>query len=488
MESLKGENMIRKTILLLLVMLTVPNFASAYNYWSISASTSPVIANAITPPASGGVNTYLTSGNVTNVTSSSTTSAVFSVAAAPAGYVLSYVTIDGIRTAPVAGAYTVNKGARITHTISAVYTVKKYTITTSKTGNGLIDPTASVASGSSKTINVTAAPGYRYTVSDGGAILTGGDGVTSGAYTFSNIAADKAVSAVFTAIPALSAKIATSPQAVVVNSTLTLDGSTSTSTVTPTYTWSVSPAGASVTGIADGKAVFTASAAGTYTVTLKLSGQDAPDSVTYVTIGAASQAMVSSNSCITCHTSREPGVIAAYSGSKHAATTNVGCSACHTSATSTMALQPQPAAICESCHSAALSTTTHPVAITASKCVSCHDAHDPAAGIANLGTAPAHPAVTLYTFEEIGMQMAGGEKVAVQVDASGKGLPYSPKQTCGTSGCHVKNGIDYTYDKISDHAFHSNEGRSEYIDSADGKLSALKNKPWGQSTAMVGKW
>ncbi|KAA0890352.1 MULTISPECIES: cytochrome C [Oryzomonas] len=100
----------------------------------------------------------------------------------------------------------------------------------------------------------------------------------------------------------------------------------------------------------------------------------------------------------------------------------------------------------------------------------------------------AHPSVTLYTFEEIGMQMAGGAKVPVQVDANGKGMPYSPKQTCGTAGCHVKNGVDYTYDKISDHAFHSNQGRSEYVDSSTGKFDATKNKPWTQSTAMVGKW
>jgi hypothetical protein len=94
----------------------------------------------------------------------------------------------------------------------------------------------------------------------------------------------------------------------------------------------------------------------------------------------------------------------------------------------------------------------------------------------------------LYTYEEIGMQMAGGQKVPVQVDGSGKGMPYSPKQTCGTSGCPVKNGVDYTYDKISDHAFHSAQGRNEYVDSATGKFDATKTKPWTQSGAMVGKW
>ncbi|MDD2540044.1 MAG: cytochrome C [Desulfuromonadaceae bacterium] len=100
----------------------------------------------------------------------------------------------------------------------------------------------------------------------------------------------------------------------------------------------------------------------------------------------------------------------------------------------------------------------------------------------------AHPPVTLYTFEEIGMQMAGGQPVPVQVDASGKGMPYSPKATCGTSGCHSKNGVDMTYDKISDHAFHSAQGRNEFPDTADGKFDPTKNKPWTQSNAMVGKW
>jgi hypothetical protein len=92
----------------------------------------------------------------------------------------------------------------------------------------------------------------------------------------------------------------------------------------------------------------------------------------------------------------------------------------------------------------------------------------------------AHPPVTLYTFEEIGMQ-TGQAKVPVQVDASGKGMPYSPKQTCGTTGCH-------SYDNISDHAFHSAQGRNEFPDTANGKFDPTKNKPWTQATAMVGKW
>ncbi len=103
----------------------------------------------------------------------------------------------------------------------------------------------------------------------------------------------------------------------------------------------------------------------------------------------------------------------------------------------------------------------------------------------------AHPPVTLYTFEEIAMQM-GAPKIPVQVDANGKGMPYSPKQTCGTAGCHINKttGIDQTYDNISDHAFHSAQGRNEYPNSVagDGRFDTSKAKPWTQATAMVGKW
>ncbi|TSK05096.1 MAG: cytochrome C [Geobacter sp.] len=93
----------------------------------------------------------------------------------------------------------------------------------------------------------------------------------------------------------------------------------------------------------------------------------------------------------------------------------------------------------------------------------------------------AHPQVNLYTFEEIGAQTASGAKVPVQVDASGKGMPYSPKMTCGTAECH-------DYNKISDHSFHSAQGRNEFPDTANGKFDPTKNKPWTQATAMVGKW
>ncbi|MDR3579734.1 MAG: cytochrome c3 family protein [Oryzomonas sp.] len=153
---------------------------------------------------------------------------------------------------------------------------------------------------------------------------------------------------------------------------------------------------------------------------------------------------------------------------------------------------------CADCHQGA-STGAHPGIINTTLCQNCHDTaasggiptgnpHSPLT-IGPAATTSGHPAVPLYTYEEVGMQMAGGAKVQVQVDANGKGMPYSPKQTCGsTKGCHIYNNADYSYDKISDTAFHSHEGRAEYMDLNKGKLMPGLDKPWVQSTAMVGKW
>jgi hypothetical protein len=278
-------------------------------------------------------------------------------------------------------------------------------------------------------------------------------------------------------------------QVVFPGTVVTLNGAASVGATSYTWTQYSGPTVALNT-TNPAKPTFTAVTPATYAFRLTVDGGST--ATTYVTV-TTSTAAAARNSCNNCHVlnnvAQNPNVYQAWSSSNHSRISRSTCSGCHVGTdTGGHPGATVTAANCESCHAATLSTTTHPVATTASKCLVCHDAHDPGKDIANLGPAPAHPAVTLYTFEEIGMQMAGGAKVPVQVDASGKGMPYSPKQTCGTSNCHVKNGVDYTYDKISDHAFHSAQGRNEYVDSATVKFDATKNKPWTQSFAMVGKW
>ena len=282
------------------------------------------------------------------------------------------------------------------------------------------------------------------------------------------------------------------PQTVAPAATVILSGAGSLGSPT-SYAWvqTAGPASVTLARANTTTASFTAPATtGTYYFKLTVNGGS---SATATVIVSNSATAAVKNQCVDCHVSNGVGispvnVYANWSSSKHRAAANtVTCAICHAGADSSAHPGVTPlSATCASCHAV---VNNHTAATTGSRaCKDCHDSHNPATVFATLGPVTAHPAVTLYTFEEVGMQMAGGAQVPVQVDANGKGMPYSPKQTCGTSGCHVKNGIDYTYDKISDHAFHSNEGRSEYQDSSDGKFNATKNKPWTQSTAMVGKW
>ena len=236
---------------------------------------------------------------------------------------------------------------------------------------------------------------------------------------------------------------------------------------------------------------FTPAAIGTYVFSFRVSDTvRALTSVQATATAPVTDSLATSKACQACHNSNgigKPSVYSNWSSSKHFS--EVACFNCHVgSNTGGHPGATVTSATCAGCHA---TVTNHTAATTASKaCLDCHDQHNPSITTANLALpTTTHPAVTLYTFEEIGMQMAGGAKVPVQVDANGKGMPYSPKQTCGsTAGCHVYNGADYSYDKISDTAFHSHEGRAEMMDVNNGNLLPGLHIPWVQSTAMVGKW
>lgn len=107
--------------------------------------------------------------------------------------------------------------------------------------------------------------------------------------------------------------------------------------------------------------------------------------------------------------------------------------------------------------------------------------------------------IQLKNFDEVSMQLAGPAKTApgafdskgnavpnvsvpikLMNTTSRQGFPYSPKATCGTSGCH-------DYENISKHAFHAGLGKEQWVDTADGNLT-LQVKPWMQGMGMYGKW
>ncbi len=371
--------------------------------------------------------------------------------------------------------------------------------------SGSISPTGSGYATAPKTFTIAAGTNYTLDYIKNNGVIVASSSIntidaTHWTYTVPLLSGTQTVYFYFKAAPAnpplLVAKTPASVTATA-NTVVTISGQQSTILYLPPGTkakfkWTSSPAAAfspissSVTSAANIVSSFTAAATGNYNATLTLTAPGAAPSTANVTVTVQSAGVVGSNTCLSCHTGSTEAT--AYANSAHAVY-NVTCQSCHnpTGTDSHPFTASVTTASCDNCHAPTLSTTTHPVEITASKCTVCHDSHNPAQGIADLAPSN-HPAVTLYTFEEIGMQMNNGQPVPVQVDTNGKGMPYSPKQTCGTAGCHVKNGVDYTYDKISDHAFHSAQGRNEYQDSITGKLDATKNKPWLQSTAMVGKW
>ncbi len=281
------------------------------------------------------------------------------------------------------------------------------------------------------------------------------------------------------------------PQTIVSpSSTALLNGSASVNAAT--YLWAQTSGPATAT-LASPSSVTTAvsgmTALGVYTFKLTVNGSTFKTTSITVTASAANAVL---DQCVNCHAANGVGggtaagsVYAKWVASPHV--DEVLCATCHVGANT--GGHPGPtvtSATCSGCHA---TVTNHTAATTGSRvCLDCHDGHNPSNTSAALALGT-HPPVTLYTYEEIGMQMANGQKVPVQVDGSGKGMPYSPKQTCGsTAGCHVYNGADYSYDKISDTAFHSHEGSAEVMDLNGGKLMPGLDKPWVQSTAMIGKW
>jgi hypothetical protein len=384
-----------------------------------------------------------------------------------------------------------------------------------------------LVSGASVPVAIAADSNHKivsYTVNGTDVITTGVNGLAGQVLATSAPAQGQKVTATFGLVGKISASIFAPTSGVTgkaVNCTVTATSNASNLQ----YAFAVTgPAGFSqaVSGIQSFS--FTPAAVGTYTVTATVTSAGAGSTTAAASVVVAEAHADANSGCVSCHSTQPAvhvisGLQDACSGchgatphdqsmATHTSASEANCSSCHAARVASVQASihytmPSSKLSCSNCHApgadpsfvaAACSgchatVDNHTVATMGNKaCIDCHDGHSPTTITGSLGPVSAHPAVTLYTFEEVGMQMAGGAKVPVQVDANGKGMPYSPKQTCGTSGCHIKNGVDYTYDKISDHAFHSSQGRSEMVDSSTGKFDATKNKPWLQSTAMVGKW
>jgi hypothetical protein len=395
--------MLRSLLLLLTMTLAMPSFASAYNVWNTTKSTSPTsLATSITAPANSAIPGYNTNaaGNVTYATSTSAATigtapvAMTYAVAEPVGFKLLSVKIDGVtQTSILPGNFTVAKGTKISHTISATYATANYTIAASVNGTGgTINPvgTYTVKSGGSKSFVITPWTGYTLSglsvggTADATALAAANADITangSATYTFSPVTASTSLVATFTINAQVQAAIAPVAPGSVIGTDVVLDGSASTNNVAATYTWAiVSPAvhtGVTLTPSTDGKTAILASTAatdtvsGAYVVSLTLSASGATTSVVSRTVTLVTQAAASSNACIVCHSTREPAKTAAFSASVHATQTtdeNTGCSACHTNGADTMAAGTVDN--CINCHN---TLTGHG---GATDCISCHGGND----------------------------------------------------------------------------------------------------------------
>jgi trimeric autotransporter adhesin len=175
---------------------------------------------------------------------------------------------------------------------------------------------------------------------------------------------------------------------------ITLNGSGVYTVGPATYAWTlVSGPGTVTFGTATAATTtFSASAAGTYVVQLRVAaaGPTTATATTTVVVGnptASKEAL-----CTSCHSSRNAAVVTGYDGSKHKAATDqvVVCQTCHDPTNSGHYTLASPIASCTGCHAIASGTVPgHPPATDANSCLTCHDPHSLSTAASGKAT-PAH--------------------------------------------------------------------------------------------------
>jgi trimeric autotransporter adhesin len=466
--------MCKRAMLLLLALMTVPTFASAATYWQITATTSPTaLKTNLTAARPANFGNYTTPGGDTKTSTKVTRNPYLAVdfdVAAPAGYAVTNVKVDGVSVGNAAGTYTVNKGTTLSHTVVAYYAAASYTLTTQAAAGGTISSSQSYSANGT----VTATPSIGYTLKGlkigattylladtlpAGVSLSGD---ASGAtYTFAS--GSYTVQGVFAVVPAAAAIISNGTSLTVSpNASVLLDATTSSSNVAgTTYVWTKT-AGTFTTNADPKKITFNAPASGSATVTLTVNaaGTSNPQASIIITAVAANSSTV----CLDCHNGTDgpnmfnPGtktttavVTAAWNLTGHAAN-SVTCSSCHnpnndlSHTYSPLAVIPS---VCTTCHTAtgAAATTAHTAAMNT--CSVCHTINSHSLGrTAVAGTiADTHVSGVAYT--------ANGQVPAPRAQF------VSANVTC--SNCHAGSNADILAEfKTSAHGDAAGEAWSHY--------------------------
>jgi len=397
--------MMKKAFALMVMLLSVPVFASAYNCWSVTKAASPSTAitiNGIVGPAATdpgvypgislsasattpGVVTYATTATAAACTANDVVQSMdFEVNAA--GYAVTQVRLDGVVLPAVNGKYTVPRLVGKTNRNLLVYyapLASAYTITTQPSGGGSVTPSFKTAATSTPKVYVTPFQGYMLTgLTITPAVTYDLEQVKSqGYFEFPAVTQNYTFKASFAAAPKASALLSTNLFTIAPNAVALLDGTMSYSNVAgTTYVWSVSPS-ANATLTPDNKtANFSASVAGDYVVTLTLGNtglSPAPSASLTIKVGAPP------STCVNCHIQGDPQVIADYQASAHVtgehAAYGPSCVRCHAPPGSNVSHPyfDKTAAIasCVGCHTGTHAPHNGQFSATPAVCVTCHDPH-----------------------------------------------------------------------------------------------------------------
>lgn len=376
--------MLKRYFMVLTMLFALPAFANA---WTLNAKTAKTGQGTISPAgnATYGVGVDSAEYTVTPLT----------------GFTVAKVTLDGVTLAAVNGTYVAPAPPVLTkyRYMVAYFAANTYSITTTVTPGGAVrednfESLTKIPAGASRQIQVIPNVGYSaaVTASVGGVVTdyVAANGAACKLVTFTSLAANHTVDAVFTVAPVVTANagqdVATTGNAA--DKTGKLFGSaTSTPVAALTYAWTctAAPAGGATADLefgTAGAAVTTvwSTKPGVYTATLTVNGT-ATDTATVTVIDSI---IIGNAMCTSCHAGKSDDVIANYQASLHK--TNpyhvVGCQDCHTADAHTTL----PAAnVCVSCHTGAY--VVH-AGLYTDNCIDCHNPHTlnippPAKSVAN---------------------------------------------------------------------------------------------------------
>ena len=410
--------MLRKILLLLLALCSIPLMALAAS-WSLNTWVKTTGGNVV---VRGG--TPQTSANG-SVFKSYTTSKSFNVTVnANTGYSISNVTFNGVsQTLPIASPATYSVQGPTSQSVYASFAVQQLSVTASAGTGGTVTPTSigSIFYGQQpfSPIRFTFTPNPGFNVVNITGIPTGAT-VSSGlpapvntvvvvtfptTFTFT---ANVALAGTFAGPPVANAG---SPQTVLPNTLVTLNGSGSTGAIS-SYSWVETSGPATVTLAPSGpNATFTPSVLGTYTFKLTVTGGSFATTTVYVTNDPAAAAR---SQCQNCHQANNVGiaqnVFGNWSSSQHSANF-VMCANCHVGANSgghpgsltsgsvneqTFNYTAGGANFCITCHNPSIVTdfaaSVHVAPAGAASCSFCHvgGVHNPNAACVDCHT-PGNP-------------------------------------------------------------------------------------------------